>query len=194
MFNGMTDGGYLALALPDQPVFCDARVQAYPESFWSAFQDAEKSAPAFRAWIDSLGVEWAVVTRVRERLSGFRFFNAPPWALVHWDAQSELWVRRSVDRLRPVVERYEYKHFRPYGSIVAQLAEVPRAQIPAFAAEVDRYEQTSPGDPFAALVRCGLATRAGSPAARALCDAAEASGHGVVVALVAKARALPVAP
>jgi hypothetical protein len=193
-FNGYADGGYLEWALPEQPGFADARVQAYPDSFWRDFQQAEKSGRNFRAWMDALGVEWAVATRVRERLGGLGLFNSPDWALVHWDSISEVWVARKAARLKPVIDKYEYRHFRPYGSIVAQLDKVPRDEIEAFAAEIDRYQRISPEDPFAQLVRCGLATRAGSAAAQAICDAAQQTGHPSVLALLPKARAVSRAP
>jgi hypothetical protein len=193
-FNGYTDGGYLEWALPEQARFADSRVQAYPASFWRDFQEAEKSGRDFRAWLEALGVEWGVATRVRERLGGFRLFNSPEWALVHWDPISEVWVARKVARLQPVIDKYEYRHFRPYGSVVAQLDKVPRDQIGAFAAEIDRYQRISPEDPFAQLVRCGLATRAGSAAAQAICDAAQQTGHPSVLALLPKARAVSRAP
>ena len=193
-FNAFSDGGYLEHALPDQPSFADGRVQAYPESFWKRFQAAERTPAGLRAWLDELGVDWAIALRRSERLAGFSSFDDPKWALVHWDLTSEVWIRRERPALAAAVARFEFKHFRPYGSIVAQLGSLQRSAIAPFLAEVDRYAATSPEDPLPHLVRCGLAVRAGNALAGPLCDRAEATGSPLVLALLPRARTLAVAP
>jgi hypothetical protein len=186
-FNGLRDGGYLEYALPHDPSFADGRIQAFPVSFWRDFQEADQHADSLRAWLVGLGVEWAVASRIRERLTGFRQFDAPEWALVYWDTTNEIWLRRDVPRFSSLIARAEYRHFRPYGDVLGAVRQAPRAELPAFAAEVARFESTAPGDPFALLIRCAVAVRSGAPGRDALCDAAAADGS--VRALVAKARA-----
>jgi hypothetical protein len=193
-FNGLADGGFLEHALRGQRSFADGRIQAYPPSFWRAFSEAERSPRAFRAWLVSLGVEWALCTRTRERLGGYRLLDDPAWALVYWDTLSEVWIRRDVLRLRPLVDRYEYRRFRPYGAIVGTIARLSRGELLEYAEEVSRYEGTSPTDPFVPLVRCALAVRSASADAAARCAEAERAGSEAVAALVPRARAVPPLP
>lgn len=187
-FASFGDGGYLEAQ--GIPAFADGRVQAFPESFWRAFYEAERAPDRFRAWLRSLGVEWALTPRIREKLAGFRLMDGPDWALVYWDAASEVWLRRDVPALQPIIARFEYRHFRPYGSILGAVEAAPRAELTAYGTEVQRYLGTTPGDPYALLVLCALATRAGAPSAGATCDAAAQTDAPAVRALVPKARAL----
>ena len=189
-YNGLRDGGYLEYALPDLPAFIDGRELAAPREAMLALQEAEKSRAQFQAHLRGLGCEWAVATRLRERLGGFRLLEGPEWALVYWDELSEVWVRRDVARLADLRERLEYRYFRPYGPIVAAVAKLPAAELVRLDAEVARFETTAPGEPFAALVRCASASQQGRADAGALCDRALLNAPAPVAALVAKARAL----
>jgi hypothetical protein len=162
LVNSFRDGGYLEYAL-DQPAFLDGRIFAWPPEFFSQLQRAEADKSRYQGWLKELGAEWAIATRRMERLGGFRLFHATPeWALVYWDGLNELYLRRDVPRFAPVIAREEYRYFRPYGSILGNVVSTAPAELPAYVAEVERYQRTSPDDPFAALVKCALARRQGA--------------------------------
>ncbi|MGZ6143617.1 MAG: hypothetical protein ACXWLM_09770, partial [Myxococcales bacterium] len=161
-FTAFRDGGYLEMA--GLPAFIDGRVEAVPPQALLDLQQAELSAPAFQAYLRRLGCEWAITTRVRERLGGWHLLHeAPDWKVVYWDEASEVYVRRDVARFARLPE---YLHFHPWGHVVQDLS--PR-ELPLLLDEVDRYRATAPADPFAALVRCVALRRLGSPAAAAAC-------------------------
>src|SRR5207249_9386481 len=96
-----------------------------------------------------------------------------------------------VPRLEPLVGALEYRYFRPYGAIVGSVAHVPQAELPRLWQELDRYERTSPADPFALIVRCGAARRLALAGAEVVCRAASVRAPTVDArALAAKAAAL----
>lgn len=192
-FNGFGDGGYLTFAVPGFAAFQDARVQAYPQPFFARLQEAERSPAQFRALLRELDVEWAITTRIRERLGGFSLLHgAPDWSLVYWDEVSEVYVRRDVPRFAELIERYEYRHFRPWGSILGPVLELTGPELARYAAEIDRFEHTSPDFAFSAVVRCALAVRHASGARIEDCDRADQlAGDGPARALLQRALALP---
>jgi len=193
-FNALRDGGYLEMVRPGVPAFIDGRVQAIPAEAWRELQEAEKSPAKFQALLEGLGCEWAAATRVRERLGGYRLLNGPRWALVYWDDTTEVFVRRDVARFAPLRDALEYRYFRPYGSIVGAVEKLDRASLRALLGEIDRFEQTSPRDPFALLDRCAALTRLESLERQRACDEAAARAPPPVAPLVQKARALQAAP
>ena len=159
-YNAFRDGGYLEYARPGVPAFVDGRVQAVPEEAWRTLQESEKSPEAFRAHLHSLGCEWAMATRVRERIGGYGLLHdAPEWALVYWDDVSEIYVRRDL-----LGGRFEYRWFHPWGHVLSA------PDLRALLAEVARFQRTTPYDAFAAVVRCGALTRLGAPEAAQACD------------------------
>src|SRR5437016_121293 len=193
-FNALRDGGYLEMVRPGVPAFIDGRVQAIPVEAWRELQEAEKSPAKFQALLEGLGCEWAAATRVRERLGGYRLLNGPRWALVYWDDTTEVFVRRDVARFAPLRDALEYRYFRPYGSIVGAVEKLDRTSLRALLGEIDRFEQTSPRDPFALLDRCAALTRLESLERQRACDEAAARAPPPVAPLVQKARALQAAP
>jgi hypothetical protein len=193
-FNAFRDGGYLAMARPGVPAFIDGRVQAVPAEAWRDIQEAEKSPALFQAYLERIGCEWAIATRVRERLGGYRLLNGPNWALVYWDEASEIFLRRDVPRFAALRDQLEYRHFRPYGAIVRAVEGLDRAGLVELLREIERFERTSPGDPFALIDRCATLTRLRDPVASKACDEATARAPPVVAQLVVKARSLEAAP
>ncbi len=175
-FNGLRDGGYLDLAIGTS--FFDGREFGVPPEALRDWQEAEKSRATFQSWLLGIGAEWALTTRHRERLGGYRLMGGPDWALVYWDETSELYLRRDVARLQRLLP-LEYRYFQPETSNVGAVGIFE---------DLNRYEQSSPGDPTAALVRCAAASRQGHADATAVCDLA--ISRGAAPALVAKARAL----
>lgn len=193
-FNAFRDGGYLEMARPGVPAFIDGRVQAIPDDAWKALQEAERTPAAFQTYLEAIGCEWAIATRVRERLGGYRLLNGPRWALIYWDDASEVFVRRDVARFSSLRDSLEYRRFRPYGSIVAAVEKLDRDALLELLREIDRFERTSPGEPFALLDRCAALTRLAAPGRTEACDAAAARAPPPVAGLVARARALQAAP
>ena len=90
-------------------------------------------------------------------------------------------------RYQPLIERSEYKLFRPHGPIIGAVEQLAAQELPLLLAEIDRFDRTTPGYPFSALVRCAALTRLSDPRAAAFCDAA---AKGVPPDLVTKARNL----
>ena len=193
-FNAFRDGGYLEAARPGVPAFIDGRVQAIPDQAWHELQDAEQAPATFQTYLESSGCEWAIATRVRERLGGFRLLNGPRWALIYWDEVSEVFVRRDVARFAALRDALEYRRFRPYGSIVAAVEKLDRDGLLELLREIARFERTSPDDPFALLDRCAALTRLGAPERAKACAEAEERAPAPIAGLIGKARALQAAP
>jgi hypothetical protein len=193
-FNAFRDGGYLEMARPGVPAFIDGRVQAIPDEAWQALQEAERTPAGFQAYLESMGCEWAIATRVRERLGGYRLLNGPRWALIYWDDTSEVFVRRDVARFSALRDSLEYLRFRPYGSIVGAVEKLDREALLELLREIDRFQRASPGDPFALLDRCAALTRLRTPERTEACDEAAARAPPPVARLVERARALQAAP
>jgi hypothetical protein len=194
-FNSFADGGYLAYARPGVPTFADGRVVPVPEGFLQRWSEAERSPEAFRAFLAGYDVEWALATRLKERLGGYRLLDSPSWALVYWDELSEVWLRRDVPRFAGLIAAFEYQTFKPYGRIVGKLAALDLAGLRALDGELLRFLSTAPGEPFALVVACGSAVRQQRPDAGALCEAAESAasvaGRPEALALAQQARRLP---
>lgn len=194
-FNPFRDGGYLAYARPSVPVFLDGRVQAYPPQLYRELLAAETSGASFARDLRARGIEWALTLRADLALGGARRLDRPPasaeWALVYWDDVSEVLLRRDVPRFRAIISRLEYRHFAPVGSIVANVATLPAAEMPALESELARFSRTAPDDPFAALASCALASRRGQPEASERCaEAALLAPTPALRARVGEARAL----
>ena len=187
----VSNGGYLEYALPHLPAFLDGRVQAYPPELFQELQQAERKRADFDLFLRSRGIEWAVTTRIRERLGGYRLIDPQRWALVYWDDINEIWLRRDVPGLQSLVSQLEYRHLLPYGQIVGGVAALPAGELPVLWSELDRVEKTSPADPFELVVRCAAAHRMARPNARGICETAYRRAPSTQVrALVEKAVAL----
>jgi len=187
-FNAFRDGGYLEMARPGVPAFIDGRVQAVPPEALRELQEAEQSPEAFRRYLARLGCEWAITTRVRERMGGFRRLYDSNWALVYWDDTSEVFVRRDVARFAALREQFEYRYFHPWGHIVEPLS---RAELSFLLSEVQRFERTSPADPFARVVHCAALRRLGAPEATSACQLRVPPD---LVPLLARARSYQAVP
>lgn len=174
-FHSYDDGGYLEWALPEVPAFVDGRVQAFPEAFFRRFYAAGHGPAPFDRFLREEGAEWAMPLRTSPWLSGRGLLDGNPgWALVYWDDRNEIFLRRDVARFATLIGSFEYLRFRPWGAIVGAVAQTPRAELERTLAEVARFEETTPGDPFAAIVRCAVRARQRSPSAEADCARARA--------------------
>ena len=173
LFNAYSHGGYLEWALPEVPALVDGRVQCFPPEFFKRFYAASHSPAGFQAWLRELDAEWAMVYRRLPWLSGRDLLAPPDWALVYWDDVSEVWLRRDVPRYAPLIAGLEYRRFRPHAQVLQLLAAGGRAEATEWLAEIDRYSQTTDGDPAALVARCAALSRLGSPLAPEACARAE---------------------
>lgn len=158
-YNALRDGGYLEWRLPAMKWFQDTRLQAYPDSFFQAEQIAEQSAVGLRHWAAGRGAEWAIASRLPERMAGYSQFESPEWALIYWDQTSEVWLRRDVPRFEPLIKQYEYRHFRPLKA--PEIATITVPDLIAWDAELQRFEENGADFPPAAIIHCGVLKRLG---------------------------------
>lgn len=196
-FNSFGDGGYLEWALPHLPAFLDARVQAYSPAFFRELLAAEREPSRFQAYLRQRGVEWAVTSSTPGRLTGNGLLFSPDWALVYWDDLNDLYVRRDVARLAPLVERSEYRYFRPdrtLGELVLGLATLPREEVLSAEREVQRFGRTSPSNLYAAVVGCGAEVRLGRTDPSVCRQARELVGQNETRLELDKALGLPPLP
>jgi len=181
-FNGLRDGGYLAWARPVQPIFLDARIHAYPAALWKQLDAAERGPAAFDAFLRGEGAQWALTTRQRERLGGYRLLdNQPGWALVYWDEISAVYLRRDQPQFAEAIRALEYRRFHPWGNPIAELQR-PEPGLEAlleFDDEIARFRQTSPDDAMGRLMDCAVARARKKDDATARCDAAETVAGGL---------------
>ncbi|HMB68116.1 MAG TPA: hypothetical protein VKU85_02355 [bacterium] len=81
------------------PIFVDARLEAYPESFWrDEYYRVLRAAPGWRDVLDGYEVEWAILRReggeADDRI-GDVMWEDPEWGLVYWDDHAQVFVRRN---------------------------------------------------------------------------------------------------
>ncbi|HAH08005.1 MAG TPA: hypothetical protein DCM05_16015 [Elusimicrobia bacterium] len=155
LFNPWHWGGYLGWRLePDYPVFVDGRYLFH--GLLAPTYAATRTPEAFQAFLDSHGIETAILERTRQLTQvtvtlkdktktafwrPFYLFYMPrkDWALVYWDAQGLVFVRRSAVPAVWLKER-EFTAFRPEDltAAAAMLADgaLRRADLEG---EVERY-------------------------------------------------------
>jgi hypothetical protein len=159
LFNAYDWGGYVEWALPETPAFADGRVQCYPADFFPRFYAASHSPAAFAAFLKAWDVEWALPSRTNPWLGGRGLFDPAAWALVDWDAVSEVRLRRDVPRFAPLIESFEYKRFAPGLLLLPAIARLPRGELLLFAREAERYARDHLGDEGATRARCAALVR-----------------------------------
>ena len=163
LFNSFDEGGYLAFALPELPVFQDGRTQAYPPEFFMALTRAGRTPEGFDAYLRNQGVTWALTQTQDRPGSGSRLLEVPGWALVYWDEQNEVLLRRDVPLFKPLIAANEYLYFHPLKTdptrVPENVAALARPALEQYLLEVKRFEASTPDDPYAALAHCALGTR-----------------------------------
>ena len=92
VFTSLSQGGFIAWAVPGARPYQDSRLQAYPAGHFDRII-AASADPA--AWRDLMrGIDWAVVSRVTtNELSGAGQFSQPEWITVYQDQAVEVVVR-----------------------------------------------------------------------------------------------------
>ena len=134
------------------------------------------------AFLRGEGAQWALTTRQRERLGGYRLLdNQPGWALVYWDEISAVYLRRDQPQFAEAIRALEYRRFHPWGNPIAELQR-PEPGLEAlleFDDEIARFRQTSPDDAMGRLMDCAVARARKKDDATARCDAAETVAGGL---------------
>ncbi|OLC54710.1 MAG: hypothetical protein AUH92_03455 [Acidobacteria bacterium 13_1_40CM_4_69_4] len=130
LYNDVRFGGYLIWRrFPGHRVFIDGRNEVYPALLREIFAASSDS----RAWqallqrydIDSAFVRYSPTLErvirpgtdggpgaVRERAFSADHFPAGGWALVYWDDDAMIFLRRSEEN-EPVIARHEYRAIQP---------------------------------------------------------------------------------
>lgn len=116
LYNEYPMGGYLAFRLfPRYRIFQDGRIPAYPRDFFITPHQRGSGL----SWPERL-VKYNINSAVVEIPLLNSLFQGDEWALLHWDDRFAVIVRRSrVDR--GLLERLEYRQYRPYLPLSAAL-------------------------------------------------------------------------
>ncbi|MDP6529885.1 MAG: hypothetical protein QGI43_09380 [Gemmatimonadota bacterium] len=82
------------------PVFVDARLEAYPESFWKeGYYRVLQAVPGWREVLDRYEVQFAMIRRkggeTDDRI-GDVLREDPAWGLAYWDDHAEVFLRRDT--------------------------------------------------------------------------------------------------
>ncbi len=92
LFNEMGYGSYLIWALPEQPVFIDARVELYPYELWLDYIRIGQGVRSL-ALLEQYGVE-RVLLDVAAQAELLRLLErAPDWRCEYADKHTQLWQR-----------------------------------------------------------------------------------------------------
>ncbi len=101
------------------PVFVDARLEAYPESFWpDIYYRVLQAAPGWDDVLDRFDVQFAFIRReggeTDDRL-GEVLWDDPRWGLVYWDDRVVIYLRRDSPSTRNqrVLADWEFDSFNP---------------------------------------------------------------------------------
>jgi hypothetical protein len=130
MFNDVRFGGYLIWRrFPERRVFIDGRNEVYPQllrevfaaledaAAWQALLDRHRIDAAFLRYPPSLqkvtyAAEGGGSPRTGERSFSAAYFPKERWALVYWDDDAMIFLRRSAD-YEDVIARLEYRALHP---------------------------------------------------------------------------------
>lgn len=168
MLNPWAWGGYLGYKLyPDMQVFVDGRYLFHP--MLDVMRSARESPQSYLSLLDRYGVD-IVADRLLPQLFAlpvvlkggkrteirrpyyFAYLPEQDWALVYWNRQGLIFIRRSAFSKKWINEN-EYRIFRPFdreaAHLLLQSGTVPWARL---SAETKRFARWSPEDPQAAAL------------------------------------------
>jgi len=101
------------------PVFVDARLEAYPESFWrDVYYRVLQAAPGWEEVLDRYGVQFALLRRqggeTDDRI-GTALWEHPEWGVAYWDDYALIYLRRDskAARNREALASWEFTSFDP---------------------------------------------------------------------------------
>jgi hypothetical protein len=148
LYNDVRFGGYLIWRRWPSPVFIDSRNEIYPDLLrdiaagmatpdtWNALLDREQIDAAFLRYPPAL--QKVVYTRpdgshrTGERAFSAAYFPAAQWALVYWDDDAMIFVRRTPEHA-DLIRRREYAALNPddwqYAFAGVLVGRIPVARI-----------------------------------------------------------------
>jgi hypothetical protein len=98
IFNPQIWGSWFEFALPENPVFVDARIEIFPSSVWRDYDSVSGAIDGWQQILDRWGVA-AVVADRRQQARVIPWIRRDPaWRLVHEDAQGLVFVRSGDGR------------------------------------------------------------------------------------------------
>jgi hypothetical protein len=115
IFNSYDFGGYLANKLPSSKVFIDGRYFVYGERIYREYLEARDGGPAARRILDRAQADFLLIRYPDP--SGYQNLAARArdwrdWALVFWDDESLLYIRRSAASPQ-WLDAHEYRRLDP---------------------------------------------------------------------------------
>jgi hypothetical protein len=161
IFNEVAFGGYLVWRFPDRPVFIDGRNEIYPEllqEIHGGIENLERFWEMTRRWdLDIALLRYpaaGTVVRYPQDDGGTRsvlrswsevYFPRRDWALVYWDDNAMIRVRRH--RADPEwLARHEFRYVNPDdATFLSQEIRAGRVDPRKALAEVERRLQEAPG-------------------------------------------------
>ena len=93
MFNAQIWGSWFELALPDDPVFVDARIEVFPSTIWMQYQQVSFGQEGWQRVLDRWGVDVVVASRDQQAQLFPRIVRDPGWRLVYEDPAGAIFVR-----------------------------------------------------------------------------------------------------
>ncbi|HXF71900.1 MAG TPA: hypothetical protein VNO79_04725 [Actinomycetota bacterium] len=93
VFNAQIWGSWFELALPDNPVFVDSRIELFPEEIWDEYFAVSNGREGWQEILDRWGVQ--AVAADREQQDGLipRIHRDPGWRLVYEGRDGLVFVR-----------------------------------------------------------------------------------------------------
>jgi hypothetical protein len=136
VFNDMRFGGPMLWALyPRFKPYIDGRGDAYSEEFWKTEYlpalDGEEGWEALFQKYEVTGALLSVPAPTRVPRLAKKLFEHPDWALVAFDDETLLFLKRTEENL-PLIHRHSFAHLWPgnwnFGSITASNLAIMRAE------------------------------------------------------------------
>ena len=93
LFAAQQWGSWFELALPDNPVFVDARWEAIPDRAWDAYRAVSDGRRDWQAILERHGIDVLALSGDRQARLLSLVRNAPGWTLVHEDPGGAVFVR-----------------------------------------------------------------------------------------------------
>ncbi|HOX39347.1 MAG TPA: tetratricopeptide repeat protein [Candidatus Brocadiia bacterium] len=129
IFNHYDWGGYLTWALyPEKQIFIDGRNDVCGDLYPSSVTVCDGAA-GWQAVLDEWNVNCAIIP-MTTGARGAQFFGNPAWAVVYWDDEAAVAVRRNAENAE-LIRTYECRYARPCGPPPARLDERGAALIEA---------------------------------------------------------------
>ena len=94
MYNSYNWGGYLLWALPEEPVFVDARTDLYDDEFLRQYFQVMQIRPGWQDVLDRYGVRLALIER--DSFLAAMLETQADWKLIYQDDQATLWARQEA--------------------------------------------------------------------------------------------------